>query len=183
MTELAVKHFSPCYFMSFPLYFDDDHVHLHGKKSLHKAQSFLVHKQDNNVKHLRSRSQSWSSVNDIGGTVLKPIGYSSQQPALESAMVQLPLESKFVWPDKEFSISLWYNLEDNTYHRFDHDENARMDRKTYNRQRSFSLVYERSSEGGCEYNCEELFHLCSFGGTNAMFEVWIGAKTGCLQFR
>lgn len=183
MTELAVKHFSPCYFMSFPLYFDDDHVHLHGKKSLHKAQSFLVHKQDNNVKHLRSRSQSWSSVNDIGGTVLKPIGLSSQQPALESAMFQLPLESKFVWPDKEFSISLWYNLEDNTYHRFDHDENARMDRKTYNRQRSFSLVYERSSEGGCEYNCEELFHLCSFGGTNAMFEVWIGAKTGCLQFR
>ena len=35
------------------------------------------------------------------------------------AVIQLDLESEFVWPDKEFSISLWYMIEDNLINQFD----------------------------------------------------------------
>lgn len=78
----------------------------------------MIPKQDPQV-NPRPHNESWSSVYEVNGPVLKPLGYSSQPPGYEFAVIQLDLESHFIWPDKEFSISLWYMIEDNSLNLFD----------------------------------------------------------------
>ena len=178
IAQTAVKQFGPRYYLTFPVPFDRQQAKTSVRSIFQPVQSFMIHKHEHQSKY-RLRSQSWSSMS--ANSDMKPLGYSNQKPSWDKAVIQLPLESKFKWPDKQFSISLWYNLEDNAFHRYEYEGSSL--RNTYRKQRSFSLFYQRSNEAWCEYGCEDLFHLCSFGGSHAIFEVWIGSRTGCLQYR
>ena len=46
----------------------------------------MIPKQDHQVnkfKHFRPRSESWSSIYEVNGPILKPLGYSNQPPAYD----------------------------------------------------------------------------------------------------
>lgn len=118
---------------------------------------------------------------ELRDSMLKPISYSNQPSSWEASALQLPLGSTFTWPDKEFSLCLWYMLEDSGVKCMSKNSGSSPKEKHFmHRQQSITLISQQSHES---YGCEELYHLCSFGGPNAMFEVWIGARTGYFQYR
>ena len=179
MVEISSKNFGPSHNLTFPTHFDE--AVIASKTSLQRNQTFMLPKVDSQGSRMRIRSESWSSKYETVGSVLKPIGYSIQPPAVEVAPIHLQLESKFIWPDREFSISMWFLLEDNTINRLDEEQRGLiMVRRSLKNQSVPLYCY---NENWCENGCEELFHLFSYGSSNATFEVWVGARTGHLQYR
>lgn len=137
----------------------------------------MIPKQEPAFRQSQLRSQSLSSMYELRDSMLKPIGYSNQPSSWEASAVQLPLGSSFSWPDKEFSLCLWYVIEDAGA---TCGANLPKEKPFIHRQQSITLISQQSHES---YGCEELYHLCSFGGPNAMFEVWVGVRTGYFQYR
>ncbi|XP_066923807.1 lysosomal-trafficking regulator-like [Clytia hemisphaerica] len=172
----AKKKDGPQYHLSFPAPLLKDSQSGTQSKLLHRTQTFMIPKQEPAFRQSQLRSHSLSSMYEVRGDTLKPISYSNQPSSWESSAIHLPLASHFDWPDKEFSICLWYMLEDNAIKTL-HKETSFGEKARHN---SIKLISQQSHES---YGCEELYHLVSFGAQHAMFEVWIGARTGYFQFR
>ena len=169
----------PQYHLSFPVQLSKELSSSSSQsKLLHRTQAFMIPKQDPAFYQSQLRSQSLSSMYEKRGDTLKPISYSNQPACWESAAIQLPLASDFYWPDNEFAISVWYMLEENTLKT---SSNSPIREKS--KSNNIKLISQKQSSSQESYGCEELYHMTSFGGPNAMFEVWIGARTGYFQYR
>lgn len=168
----------PQYHLSFPVQLSREACSSSQSKLIHRTQAFMIPKQEPAFRQSQLRSHSLSSMYEKRGDTLKPISYSNQPASWESAAIELPLASDFYWPDNEFAITLWYMLEDNSVRTLPTDSSTREKVKTNNIK---LLSQKRTSQEN--YGCEELYHMASFGGPNAMFEIWIGARTGYFQYR
>jgi len=183
IAQIAKKTDGPQYQLSFPVPLIKDTPSLpKGKLLVHRTQAFMIPKQEPAFRQSQLRSQSLSSMYEMRGDKLKPISYSNQPSSWESSAIQLPLASNFYWPDKEFSVCLWYLLEDNSSSRIQSQSGCDSPYKETKRHNysTIKLISQQSHEA---YGCEELYHLASFGGPNAMFEIWVGARTGYFQYR
>ncbi len=166
----------------FPLEIENETGQRRGKVPLfQRSQTFLVPKKDaqpGNRSILRQRSLSGCPVSGSGP---KSYGYRCQTPSMEIAPVQLLLDEQFTWPDRGFSISIWFQIHDDRLFSFtckDPGSSAEITAKNLNTK------MPPSPEDNAE-NFEDVmvFNLCSFGSLNALFEVWVGTNPRNLEYR
>ena len=149
--------------------------------SVQQSHLFLIPKRDSAGKNRSILRQRTISGNVTSGSGPKSYGYRFQTPSTEIAPVQLPLQETFTWPEMGFSIALWFQINDS---------------------RSANIVYDIADSGASFYDIKRgrqsqrspksepvitddpvVFHICSFGAHNALFEVWISANPRNIEYR
>ena len=80
-------------------------------------------------------------------------------------------------------MCLWYMLEDSSSCRVQTSGGSGESFYRETKRQSNSNIKLISQQSHETYGYEELYHMASFGGPNAMFEIWVGARTGYFQYR
>eukprot|EP00794_Sanderia_malayensis_P020579 gene20579-22605_t len=177
----------------FPLEIDNEVSLKRGKMpQFQRSQTFLIPKKDasssasGNRSILRQRSVSSCPLSSCIG----PYCYRCQAPSIEIAPVQLPLEDKHTWPDRGFSISVWFQIFNSRNSSFVYYKDASYCHSDFSggfsfKKRSSSKTTQDSASKLADgaLNDVMVFHLCSFGSLNALFEVWVGTDPGSLEYR
>lgn len=156
----------------------DDRMQSERAASVQQSHSFLIPKRDGSGKSrsiLRQRSVATSLP---AGSGPKSFGYRCQTPSTEVAPLQLPLEEASTWPDMGFSIAMWFQIKDNSSLEILHNANELGSQFCNRPMPTLTSVAESAIDDD-----PMVFHICSFGGLNAMFEVWIGANPGFIEYR
>ncbi|XP_065681704.1 lysosomal-trafficking regulator isoform X1 [Hydra vulgaris] len=161
MSETAFKMYGPTKYLLFPVQFNSL---WNKRKKITFFQTDTLLKSTNNTKLKIDKE-----VLKYDNTESKKLLNGLHKPASEVAPIKLQLKSNFIWPDKEVGLSIWFRLKDN---------DCKFIEPKVRRKSSKINTPEH-------YTCvsEEFFHLCSFGALNAVFEVWLGSSSGCLQYR
>ena len=150
--------------------------------AVQQTHTFLIPKREGSGKSRSILRQRAVTSNLPSGSGPKSFGYRCQTPSSELAPVQLPLEQPSNWPDMGFSIAVWFQIKDNSCldslhqvtelgHGFNNAANSRPHSHTFPFKES--LIGEDPT----------VFHICSFGGSNAMFEIWIGVNPRFVECR
>ena len=88
--------------------------------------------------------------------------------AADVAPIKLSLQSEFYWPENTFSFGIWFFLED----KYKLCRNI-LDEKNSNSINNQKLQIPLTHND----NLHDMLHLCSFGASSSMFEVWLCTKS------
>lgn len=150
--------------------------------SVQQSHTFLIPKREGSGKSRSILRQRAINANLPSGSGPKSFGYRCQTPSSELAPVQLPLEEPFTWPDMGFSIAVWFQIKDNlcldTVHQVTELGNH-VNTAPKSRHHSRPVAFNEPLIG----DDPTVFHICSFGGSNAMFEIWIGVNPRFIECR
>ena len=165
----------------FPIEPDDKLQH-EKAASVQQSHTFLIPKREGSGKSRSILRQRAINTNVQTGSGPKSFGYRCQTPSTEIAPVQLPLEEPFTWPDMGFSIAVWFQIKNNNCLDVLHqltDFGSHLNNATKSRQNAYPSSLAESSIG----DDPMVFHICSFGGPNAVFEIWIGVNPRFIECR
>eukprot|EP00795_Rhopilema_esculentum_P002843 gene2843-1077_t len=149
--------------------------------SVQQSHLFLIPKRDSTGKNRSILRQRAISGNVTSGSGPKSYGYRFQTPSTEIAPVQLPLQDTFTWPEMGFSIAVWFQINDNRSANIVNDitdigaslKDIKRGRQSHRSPKSEPVITDDPV----------VFHICSFGAHNALFEVWISANPRNIEYR
>ena len=188
MAKVSFETWGAIHSLVFPVPIDDQVLQEKGKTpAMQRSHTFLIPKRDGQSRSiLRHRSTSWTGKIETSSYGSLSYGFRSQACAWEIAPVQLPLKGNFVWPDRGFSISVWFQIQDRKFGAFISRDRKPMSGPFMERRRSRRRMNSGASDGisGSTMSSDAvLFHLASFGSINALFEIWVGSRPGQLEYR
>ena len=153
--------------------------------SVQQSHTFLIPKRDGSAKNRSILRQRSVPSGQVVGAGPKSYGYRLQTSSTEIAPVQLPLQDSFKWPDMGFSIALWFKISNNHCIELlaeDGKGTGRQNQETWKLQRQSQSTTSSSNDS---FNVDEsmVFHVCSLGGQNALFEIWLSASQMNIEYR
>ena len=160
----------------------EEHLQNEKAASVQQSHTFLIPKREGSGKSRSILRQRAVATNLPAGSGPKSFGYRCQTPSSELAPLQLPLEQSFAWPDMGFSIALWFQIKDNSCLDVLHQVTElgnNFNNTPKKRHNSRPVAFNEPLIG----DDPTVFHICSFGAPNAMFEIWIGVNPRFIECR